>query len=96
MGANRSLKAVPFSTPSAGCGRSAQEIGGIDTQRNGKALDDRDCRIARAAFNVADIGAVDPGFVCEPFLAQPLVLAKLPHVPTEALANIHADRKKRM
>lgn len=57
---------------------------------HGKLLDDGDRRIARAAFDIADIGAVDAGLVRIALLAPALLGAKAAQVSSEALANIHA------
>lgn len=60
-----------------------------DAQRVGEPLDDRDRRVARTAFDVRDVSAVDACLERKLLLAQALRLAKTTYVPTEALANIH-------
>jgi len=53
------------------------------------SFNDRNRRIARAAFKIADVGPMDAGSVSEFFLAQAMLMAAATQVRGKSLADIH-------
>lgn len=66
-----------------------EQFTGPHIERPSEFLDDRDCRVASSALDIADIGAMDAGAVGIVFLAPALRLAKATNVSTKARADIH-------
>ena len=62
----------------------------------GDLFHDCDRRVSSAAFDVADIGAVDAGFVRERLLAPAFGVTKTTQVSAEAGADIHAAVETRL
>ena len=70
--------------------RLFQKLYGRHAKCVGEFLDDGDGWISGAAFDVADVGAVDPGFECELFLRQTFFGPQASQVLSEPHAYIHA------
>jgi hypothetical protein len=68
---------------------SIQQRAGLYLERLGELLDNHDGGIARAAFEVADVGAVDLRLEGELLLRQALLLSQGSQVLSKALANVH-------
>jgi len=65
------------------------ELRGRNTKRLRQLFQDHDRRIAGTALQVADIGAMDPGFERELFLRQAFVLSQPTKILTEAFMYVH-------
>ena len=81
---------VQFATLSVDLGN---EVRGTDAQRRCKFVQDRNTRIARRAFNVGNVGAVDAGLESEFLLRQATGLAQTLQIGREAGNNVHACHK---
>lgn len=77
-------------------GRLQQQIAGLNVQWPGKLFDHRDRRIAFAALDLADIGAVYASPVGIILLAPAFAFAKLTNIFAEARAYIHDRLKTRL
>ena len=64
----------------------------LDTEGGGELGDVGDGRVADAALDAADIGAVQPGLEGQFLLRQPLFETKSPDVAAELAANFHAAK----
>ena len=75
----------------AGWGHPAliEQLAQRHAQRCREPSDDGDRRVARAAFDVADIGPVDTSLVGERFLAPAFAEAQGAQVLTEAVTDVH-------
>jgi hypothetical protein len=73
--------------------RSPEQFPRADAERNCQTLNNGDCGIARATFDVTYISTMDTSFVGKGLLAQGLAFAQAAHISTEALTNIHAALK---
>ncbi len=67
---------------------SAHEIGGVDFECLGQAIDVIQGDVALAAFNRADVGAMEPGAVGKTLLGEAERLAELADAPTEGAPMI--------
>ena len=76
-------------------GRSLDKFGCADFQSLSQLLDNGDCWIARSPLDIADVGSMDPGAVSEVLLAPTILEPEASDVRTEALANIHANQRRR-
>lgn len=65
-------------------------------KRFGEPLDDRDCRVPRAALDITDVGPVDAGHVGERFLAPAVSFAQFAQVGAEAVPNVHGSPQTRL
>lgn len=68
----------------------------LHTEGFGQLVDDGDCRVAGAAFEIADIGSVDFGLEGEFFLRQVSFCPEATQVFSKALTNIHTSEVARM
>jgi|GEM_PF-6188420 len=76
---------LPLSINSA----SIQQFASLDLERLGKLFNDLNCRIARRAFKITDIGAVNASPVSIFLLAPAIHSAQAAQICSKALTNIH-------
>ena len=70
-----------------------QHIADLDLESLRDLRDDRDGRITRGTFEIADIGPVETCLIGKSLLAQALCLAQLSQVLCEAVADIFHIRR---
>lgn len=71
---------------------SVEQFANFHAQTERQLIDHGNGGIPRAAFEVADIGAVDIGFERELLLRPALGLAQAAQIQGKALTNIHASQ----
>ncbi len=76
---------LPFSIKPA----SIQQFASLDLERLGQFLDNLDCRIARRAFQITDIGPVNASPVSIFLLAPAIQSTQAAQICSKALTNIH-------
>ena len=72
-------------------GSGSQKLAGGYTQRQSELLDNSDCWIAFASFNVAYISPMDPGAFGIIFLRPAFARAQVTDVSTKLFPDIHID-----
>ena len=74
----------------------ADQISWLHAKRRSQLDQHLDRRVARPAFNVADVGAVDPSLEGKVFLAPALGCAQALEIGAKDLANVHAPSIARL
>ena len=73
-----------------------QQVAHRHAERQCESRYDRDRRVARPAFDIADIGAVDTGLLGERFLAPAFGEAQAAQVLAKAVMDIHGSSETRL
>lgn len=71
----------------------AEECGDLHAQHLCKGFQGGDGYVLRAAFDPADIGAVDTGLQCQPFLRKALFDPEAAKVPANDTARVHIGHR---
>ena len=74
-------------------GKSRQKLRRRHTERLRERRYNGDSRIAHAAFNARNIGAVKARAIGEFFLRPPLLGAQTPQIAGELAANVHRQQR---
>lgn len=69
--------------------RTPEEFGRIDLQHDRQFLDDLETDVGDRTLDPAQIGAIDPGIMCQGLLRQLLLMAYTTKVQGKQLAQVH-------
>jgi hypothetical protein len=71
--------------------RSNKELGWVDLQHLGKLPNDFQADIGHGSLDPADVGTIDPSFICQVLLGNPPVVPDAAQIGRESLAEVHAS-----
>ena len=74
--------------------RSDKELDWVDLQHLGKLPDDFQADIGHGSLDPADVGAIDPSFICQIFLGNTPIVPDTAQIGRESLAEVHASANR--
>ena len=71
--------------------RDRKELDWVDLQHFGKLPDDFQADIGHGSLDPADVGTIDPSFICQILLGNTPVVPDAAQIGRESLAEVHAS-----
>jgi hypothetical protein len=74
--------------------RTQKELGRVYLQHLGKLPDDFQADIGHGSLDPADVGTIDPSFICQVLLGNTPVVPNAAQIGRESLAEVHASANR--